>query len=136
MAIFIDKFLQVGRKNTIALKNDTNLSRTGPWVAIPQETEIDRFFLGDFCAAEYTIMCDFDTRNKEIIKCLVAASIENASLVVYGRSSIGADLINLSATVNESFVTIKATPASDAVKNSKVVVNAFYFNNQNLLERI
>ena len=80
MAIFIDKYLQVGRKNTISLKNDTQLSRTGPWVAIPQETEFDRFYLGDFTAAEYTIFIDLNTTQKEIIKVLVVASYDTPSL--------------------------------------------------------
>lgn len=132
MALFIDKFFQVGRKNTIAFKNDTNQSRNGPWISVPLETEIDRFFLGDFTGVEYTIFCDFDTGNKEMLKCLVAASLDNASLVVYGRSNLGNDLITLSAEVNESYCSIKATPKA-GYENTKVVVHGFYFQNQNLL---
>jgi hypothetical protein len=133
MAIFIDKYLQVGRKNTISLKNDTQLSRTGPWVAIPQETEFDRFYLGDFTAAEYTIFIDLNTTQKEIIKVLVVASLDKATLSIFGRSNLGNDIVNLSATVNDSYVSLKATPTSDDNKNSKLVYNAFYFQNQNLL---
>jgi len=133
MAIFIDKYLQVGRKNTISLKNDTQLSRTGPWVSIPQETEFDRFYLGDFTAAEYTIFIDLNTTQKEIIKVLVVASLDKATLSVFGRSNLGNDIVNLSATVNDSYVSLKASPTSDDNKNSKLVYNAFYFQNQNLL---
>jgi len=133
MAIFIDKYLQVGRKNTISLKNDTQLSRTGPWVAIPQETEFDRFYLGDYTAAEYTIFIDLNTTQKEIIKVLVVASLDKATLSIFGRSNLGNDIVNLSATVNDSYVSLKATPTSDDNKNSKLVYNAFYFQNQNLL---
>lgn len=133
MAIFIDRFLQVGRKNTVSLKNDTQLSRTGPWVSIPGETEFDRFFLGDFTAVEYTVFADLNTSNKEIIKILVVASLDKAAVTVFGRSNLGVDLVNISATVNESYVSVKATPTDDAYKNSKLVYNAFYFQNQNLL---
>ena len=133
MALFIDRFFQVGRKNTISLKNDTQISRTGPWVSIPAETEFDRFFLGDFTAVEYTLFVDLDTTNKEIIKVLVIASLDKASLTVYGRSNLGVDLVNISATVNDSYVSVKATPTDEAYINSKLVYNAFYFQNQNLL---
>jgi hypothetical protein len=133
MAIFIDKYLQVGRKNTISLKNDTQLMRTGPWVAIPLETEFDRFYLGDFTGAEYTIFVDLDTQNKEMLKILVVASLDKATLTVFGRSNLGNEIVSLSATVNDSYVSLKATPSADAYKNSKLVYNAFYFQNQNLL---
>lgn len=132
MALFTDKFLKNGLKNTILLKNDTQMSRNGPWLAIPQETEIDRFFLGDFNSAEYCMSIDYDTQNKEIIKCLVVASLSKASLVVYGRANLGNNLISLAATVNDSYVSIKATP-SEGFENSKIQMNTFYFQNQNLL---
>lgn len=133
MAIFIDRFLQVGRKNTVSLKNDTQLSRTGPWTSIPKETEFDRFFLGDFTGAEYTLFIDFNTQHKEMIKFLVVASLDKATLSVFGRTSLENDIINLSATVNESYVSVKAAPASEEFANAKLVYNAFYFQNQNLL---
>lgn len=135
MALFIDKFLKTGLKNTLLLKNDTQLSRNGPWVAIPQETEIDRFFLGDFNSAEYCLSIDYNTEHKEIIKCLVVASLSKASLVVYGRANLGENLISLAANVTDSYVSIKAIP-SDGFENSKVQLNVFYFQNQNLLLQI
>jgi len=135
MALFIDKFFKSGLKNTLLLKNDTQLSRNGPWVAIPRETEIDRFFLGDFNSAEYCFSIDYNTEHKEIIKCLVVASLSQASIVVYGRANLGENLVSLAATVNDSYVSIKATP-TEGFENSKLQMNTFYFQNQNLLLQI
>lgn len=135
MALFIDKFFKTGLKNTLLLKNDTQLSRNGPWVAIPQATEIDRFFLGDFNSAEYCLSIDFDTEHKEIIKVLVVSSIQNASITVYGRANFGQNLVNIAANVNDSYCSIIATP-EEGFENSKLQFNAFYFQNQNLLLQI
>ena len=132
MALFIDKFLKTGLKNTVALKNDTQLSRNGPWQAIPRETEIDRFFLGDFNSAEYCISIDYDTEHKEIIKVLVVASIQKASITVYGRANLGQNLVDIAANITDSYVSIIATPTT-GFTNSKLQYNAFYFQNQNLL---
>ena len=75
----------------------------------------------------------FEDLRKEIIKVLVVASLDKATLSIFGRSNLGNDIVNLSATVNDSYVSLKATPTSDDNKNSKLVYNAFYFQNQNLL---
>ena len=135
MALFIDKFFKNGLKNTLLLKNDTQMSRNGPWSAIPLATEIDRFFLGDFNSAEYTISVDYNTLHKEIIKVLVVCSIQNASISVYGRANFGQDLVDIAANVNDSYCSIIATPRL-GFENSKLQYNVFYFQNQNLLLQI
>lgn len=132
MALFIDKFLKNGLKNTLLLKNDTQLSRNGPWVAIPQDTEVDRFFLGDFNSVEYCFSIDYDTEQKEIIKVLVVASLSKAAVTVYGRANLGQNLVDVAANVNDAYVSVIATPY-DGYENSKLQMNAYYFQNQNLL---
>lgn len=132
MALFVDKFLKNGLKNTLLLKNDTQLSRNGPWVAIPLDTEVDRFFLGDFNSVEYCFSIDYDTEHKEIIKVLVVASIQKAAVTVYGRANLGQNLIDIAANINDSYVSVIAIPY-EGYENSKLQMNAYYFQNQNLL---
>ena len=45
----------------------------GPGKKITEDTLLDRWLVGDFCAAEYTIVADLSTFPKEIVKCLVVA---------------------------------------------------------------
>ena len=97
--------------------------------------------MGDFCAAEYTIVVDVGNSRKEIVKCLVVAGPENASLTIYGRTNLSENLIDLSATVNASRCTIIANPASSPdgstydnsslLDGSKLVFSATYYHTIN-----
>ena len=117
----IGKFFGKGLKNTVLMKNGTNLSYHGPWKKITEDTLIDRWLVGDFCAAEYTIVADPST----------------AELVVYGRSNLGNQIIDLTATVNDSYVNIicnaKALDDSAPGRGAKVVFSANYYQTQNVL---
>jgi hypothetical protein len=117
-------FLQ-GLKNTLRLNNGKNFSYKGPWVQVLPNTVVDEFYVGDFMAAEYTICVDAGNTDKEIIKCLVCAGPDDASVTVYGRTSINADLITLNATVNTSKVTLLASPIG--AENKKLIFSATYY---------
>jgi hypothetical protein len=104
------QYFAPGPKDTLKLNNGKNFSYKGPWVQLLPETVLDEYFVGDFMSAEYTICIDGGNYLKETIKCLVVASPEKANLTVFGRTNLGLDLINLSATVSSSRVKIIANP--------------------------
>ena len=130
-------FFSKGAKNTVALKGGTNFSYIGPWVKLmesPIQTRLDRWHLGEFCAVEYSIVADFDTTNREIVKCIVTAGKDIADLTIYGRSNLGASILNITATVNNSYVDIIATPSNEdstVLAGAKVLYQATYFKTLN-----
>ena len=93
-------------------------------------TLIDRFHVSDFSSAEYTISADYDKDNKEIIKVLVTASVDDASVIIYARNNLGTNLIDVSATVNQSYVDIIVNPTTSK-EGSKIIYTAQYYQNQN-----
>lgn len=127
-----------GLKGTLRFKNGRNLSYKGPWMQVYPDTVIDEWYVGDFMSAEYTISVDYDTFNKEIIKCLVVAAPGNAQITVYGRSNLIENLIDITATINNSKVTILASPTtsndgSTIYSGSKLIFSANYYYTQNEL---
>ena len=130
----LDKFFGKGTKGTVLLKNGTNFSYHGPWKKVTTNTEIDRFLVNDFCAAEYTIVIDLSSSAKEIIKALVVAGPNDANVTIYGRSNLNQDLLTLTATVSDSTVTLIANAHTSAdsseLRGSKIIFSANYYQNQ------
>lgn len=122
-----------GLKNTLLLKNNGGLSHNGPWISLHDNTQIDQWHINDFSSVEYTVSVDFDSVNKEIIKLLVTATVNNAFVVEYARNNTNIDLISVDALVNDSYVSVIANPKISKVAGAKVVFTAQYFQNQNLL---
>jgi hypothetical protein len=133
----ITEYIRSGLKNTLLLRNNTGFSYNGPWKQVYSNTRLDRWHMGDFSSAEYTISADLDSDNKEIIKVLVTATRDTASAVVYARNNTNRDLISVSTTVNDSYVDIILNPAttSPAGLNDgvKVIHTVHYYHNQNPL---
>ncbi|SVA45801.1 uncharacterized protein METZ01_LOCUS98655, partial [marine metagenome] len=98
-------------------------------------TEIDRWYVGEFMGAEYTVTCDVDTARKEVIKALCTASPDKANLMVYGRSNLGADLLRLEGVVTDSFFSLVAYPRdqedSTTIEGAKMIFSANYYKTQN-----
>lgn len=131
-------FFRQGLRGTLRVLNGINFSYKGPWVQVYPDTQIDQWYAGEFMSAEYTISVDYDTFNKEIIKCLVVAAPGTAQVTVYGRSNLGNNLVDLSATVDNSKVTLIANPAtsldgSTVYLGSKLIFSANYYYTQNEL---
>lgn len=133
----IANYLSDGLKNTLLFRNNSGMSYNGPWKQVYTDTLLDRWHVGDFSTAEYTISADLDTNNKEIIKVLVTATVNDANIVVYARNNTTRNLIDVSATVNSSYVDIILNPAAVVGAGSndgvKVIYFAQYFQNQNPL---
>jgi len=140
----LKKYLTDGLKNTLLFRNNTGTSYNGPWKQVYTNTLLDRWHVGNFSSVEYTVSVDFDVLNKEIIKVLVTATRDRASVVIYARNNTLADLVTVSATVNDSYVDIILNPIIIAVdlendipaqdySGSKVIYTAKYFHTQNPL---
>lgn len=137
MINFASYFSQ-GLRSTLRLLNGTNFSYKGPWVQVYPNTVVDEWYVGEFMSAEYTISVDYDTFTKEIIKCLVVAAPGNAQVTIYGRSNLGDNLIDLTATINNSKVSLVANPltsqdGSTVYLGSKLIFSANYYYTQNEL---
>ena len=124
----LDKFFSKGLKDSVLLTG--SMSHNGPWKQAYADTLIDRFHVSDFSSAEYTISADYDKDNKEIIKVLVTASVDDASVIIYARNNLGTNLIDVSATVNQSYVDIIVNPTTSK-EGSKIIYTAQYYQNQN-----
>ena len=126
-----------GLKKTLRLQNGVNFSYKGPWVQLYPDTILDEWFVGDFCAAEYNIVIDLGNEDKEMIKCLVTAGVEQADVVVYGRTNLGRNLADVTATVDASRLKLFVDPAisddSAGGTGAKVIYSATYYYNLNEL---
>jgi hypothetical protein len=120
------KYFKRGLRGTI-LVNDSHFSYGSQWQAIESSLALDRWFSGDFASAEYTISIELGKDKKEIIKCLLTASPNEASVVVYGRASTTTDLVNVTAQVTNSYVELLLSPKTDANKGAKASFSATYF---------
>ena len=129
------KYFGSGVKNTLFLKNGVNFFNRGPWRQIFADTEIDRWYVGDFAAAQYTISVEFDSQKKETMSILVVARPDQASYTIYGRASIDDPLITVSATVNDSYLSLKLSPIIDDYEGVRAIYFAQYFATLTDLER-
>jgi len=129
--INFSSFFAQGLRSTLRVLNGINFSYKGPWVQVYPNTVIDEWYVGEFMSAEYTISVDYDTFTKEIIKCLVVAGPNTATVTIFGRSNLGFNLVNLSAVVNSSKVQLIADPAenedSSIYLGSKLIFSANYY---------
>jgi hypothetical protein len=82
--------------------------------------------VGEFMAAEYTICVDAGPTEKEIIKCLVIAGLDRASITMYGKTSLSNDLINLIVTVDDSKLKLAASPIGTSEK--KLIFSSNYYH--------
>jgi hemolysin activation/secretion protein len=130
----LKKYITQGMKNTVLFLNNSGTSYKGPWKQVIGETKLDRWHIGDFSSVEYTISSDFDRDNKELLKVLVTASLDRASIVVYARNNTYNDILNVDATVNDSYVDVTVTPIIDVeigtnFTGTRVIFTGQYFHN-------
>ncbi len=135
------KYFFRGIKNTLRLQNGVNFAYKGPWVGVTDHTVIDEWHVGDFCAAEYTIVVDVGNLRKEVLKAIVVAGPDKANITVYGKTSLSENLIDLSVAVTASKVQVIANPTSSTdgstyddsalLVGSKLFFSATYFHTIN-----
>lgn len=88
--------------------------------------ELDTFFHADVSSANYLILAESNTGEKETLQVNVVAGISpdrlsyQAKLAVYGRVNFGTDLIQVEAIVDSSRVTVRANPLVAATVQVKI----------------
>ena len=125
--IDITRYLKRGLRGTLLFANNAHFSHGSSWQRVEGNLPLDRWYQGDFASAEYTISVELGRDKKEIIKCLLTASPNEASVVVYGRASTTTDLVNVTAQVTNSYVELVVSPKSDTEKGAKAAFSATYF---------
>jgi plastocyanin len=113
-------------QNKLSLKNNTQLAYAGQWKKVYSNTEIDRWYVGDYSSANYTITAEFSSNKKEVLQVLVVARPDQATVTVYGRTSIDDSLINISAVVTNSYLSLIANVTDTAFVGTKIIFFANY----------
>jgi hypothetical protein len=114
----LDGYIGIGENNT----------QVGPWQVAIGETEIDRFYPGQFAYADYTVVADFDGNTKEITKFTIVATTTDVVTDVYSKVAVGSEIVDIVVATSPSFVTVSVTPAAGK-DGCKVTFTARYFHN-------
>lgn len=122
-----------GKSNTLVIKNNGGFTHSGPWASLSNNVVIDRWYVGDFVSVDYTISIDLDDKNKEMVKFMVTATMNDANMVEYARSTTGAELITLNAQVNNSYVNIVASPKITLAKGAKYIFSTERYTGARIL---
>lgn len=120
MTASLNNYFSLGPNGTVALKPGSNFSYKGEFTRVYANTEIDRWFVGDFSSANYFLTVEFDSNSKETLQVLVVARPGHASFTVYGRTSIDDELITIDATVNNSWVSVTASPSDPSYNGARI----------------
>lgn len=129
----LNKILANGPKNTLRFINTPGLSHKGQWIPIYDNTEIDKFYVGDFSSANYTITVEYSSNKKETMQAMVCARPDQATVTVYAKTGIDDAIIRLSAEVNDSWFSLKASPTDSTFAGAKLVFFANYVESINPL---
>lgn len=119
-------FFTTGRNATAQLVPGTNLSYKGTGTVLNAIIELDRWHLGDFTSAIYTISVEHGLNERETIQAILVAMPGNATVTVYGRTTLTRPLVNVSASANNSYASLIVEPASESVSGSIVTFFASY----------
>ena len=130
---FLTNLFSKGPNNTISLPDRSSFSYRGSWIGVQYNTVVDQFHLGEFSSAIYQITVEFDSNEKEIMQLSVVARPDRAVANIFGRSSINQELVNLSVTVDQSVVTINASPTANTYAGAKLIFHASYAQSINKL---
>ena len=99
---FLTKLFTKGQNNSILLPDRSNFSFRGNWLGVHYNSIMDKFHVGDFSSAIYQIVVEFDSNEKETMQLSVVARPDRAVANIFGRSSINAELVDISVTVDAS----------------------------------
>ena len=123
---FLTKLFTKGQNNSILLPDRSNFSFRGNWIGVHYNSIMDKFHVGDFSSAMYQIVVEFGSNEKETMQLSVVARPDRAVANIFGRSSINAELIDISVTVDASICYIKVEPKARGYVGSKLIFHASY----------
>lgn len=121
------RFFSRSFHNTLKVMNGANFSYKPQWVTVYSNTVLDQWYVGDFMAAEYTIVVDAGSTNKEIVKCLVVAGPDTVNVTTYGRTNLSSDLVTITASIDSSKVELLLTSGTAC----KAIFSANYYHTLN-----
>jgi len=135
---FTDYFIK-GLGNTLKFRDRTGFSFQGKMFSIAPNTVIDSWYLQDFKSASYKIAVEYGKDDIEHVEILLSARDDQASITVYGRTNLGRDLVQYTATVTNSVVNLIASPyyaanGTTPLLGVNLVLNATYSQRVNNLE--
>ena len=119
-------FFSRGVNNTLLFKNGGQFLYKGPWTSIFTNTEIDRWYVGDFASAVYNITVELDSNKKETLQVMVVARPDEANFAIFGRASIDDELVDVSAVVNDSYVSVRLSAKISSFEGAKAIYNVSY----------
>jgi hypothetical protein len=127
---FSDVF-RTGFHNTLRFISNAGLSYKGTVVTVFSNTIIDTWPVGEFTSASYEIAIEYGPDDVEYVNIHLSARVNQASIMVYGRTNLGRDLIQFTATADTSKVSLIANPlyAADgttALTSVKLIYRANY----------
>jgi hypothetical protein len=126
-------FFSKGLNSTVQLARGTGLSYQNTGVAIYNSTEIDRWAVSDFISVEYIINAEFGNNERETINATLVAMPGQASITIYGRTSLKRQLLNVRASATNSYATLIVEPASIATQGTIVTFFGNYAKSSKLL---
>lgn len=126
-------FFSRGVNNTLLFKNGGQFLYKGPWTSIFTDTEIDRWYVGDFASAVYNVTVEVDSNKKETLQIMVVARPDQANFAIFGRASIDDELVDVSAVVNDSYVSVRLSVKLEAFEGAKAIYNVSYSGTINTL---
>jgi len=133
----VSRFFGKGERNTLLLKNGLNFSYNGPYLVVEERVSFRPMAREYIHVCRIYNQCRLRYKQQRILKVLVAASPNQSSLTIYGRSNLGNNLIKLNSTVDNSLVKVTVEPAdksqTEKYTGSKVIFGASYFATQNAL---
>ena len=127
-------FFTTGRNATAQLVPGTNLSYKGTGTVLNAIIELDRWHLGDFTSAIYTISVEHGLNERETIQAILVAMPGNATVTVYGRTTLTRPLVNVTAAANNSYASLIVSPATESVSGSIVTFFASYASASSALQ--
>lgn len=116
-----------GPNNTLEIQNTKGFLYSGNISFLFSDTVIDRWHVGSNTGVEYTISVEYNSDVREILKCLIIAGLETASINVFSRVSTAIELVDVSAIYNSSYVDVILNPKTSSIEKSTVTFFANYF---------
>lgn len=126
-------FFTQGVNNTLIFKNGGQFLYKGPWTTVFQNTELDRWFVGDFASATYNITVEVDSNKKETLQVLVVARPDQANFTIFGRVAIDDEIVDVSAVVNDSYLSFRLSAKIPQYEGCKVIYSVSYGGSINQL---
>lgn len=122
----VSNLFKKGSNNSIHLPDRNNFAFRGKWIGVYNNTVMDSWHVGEFSSANYQIVVEFDSNEKETMQLSVIARPEEAGYNLYGRAAINNELIDVEVTVDNSLLKVIVHPSERIWQGAKLIFHATY----------